>query len=98
MNKKLYGLWFLCVFSFIGVVYTGVFIHEMVHVYDAQQPLSLCYDFGDEKRLAHVSYVENGEDVGEFKAYFVSSIFTLVLLFILSNFMFFYLKDILEKK
>lgn len=91
MNKsqkryKIYFFSIVYVFTIIGIIYTSVFVHEIIHVLQVEKPISLCYDFGNKYQIAHIT-AETDEPISEIPAYVLQMIFIIIVLIVMSYLM-----------
>lgn len=65
----------------MGILFTTTIIHEIIHYIDADQPESLCIDFGQDSFM-HLSYKANKQTqpISEAKAYLIQLAITIPLI------------------
>lgn len=70
----------LLFFSLLGVLFFGILVHELVHIIQDKEPVSICYDINQDS-IMHVNIVkEEDKHNGESLAYTISTIVTLLLM------------------
>jgi len=72
----------LVFFALIGLIFLTTTIHEWVHVIQAKEPTSICYDFGS-RAFAHITHQGPSLKHGEAAAYSIQALVTIPLFFLL---------------